>query len=270
MRRGLAPAPDVARRSENGRGEYTSSVDDVISSVYAGTFDTAVSAIVERARSGVGGYVVLCNLHVLMSARRDPRVLKALAGASYVMPDGAPIVRLRRRRGAAQVERTAGPDFMMAVIDAGRALGLRHMFVGSTEPVLEALVSRVSARLPGAEIAGTFSPRFGAVDELADGAAAVAACDADIVWVALGAPKQELWMSEHAAELAAVLMIGVGAAFEYHAGLKRRAPRVLRRYGLEWVYRLFREPRRLTGRYVWTALAFLSFSGSALIKRRAQ
>lgn len=267
MRHGLAPSPDVAQRSENARDEYASSVTGVISSVYAGTLDMAVSTIVERARSGAGGYVVLCNLHVLMSARRDPRVLSALAGASCVMPDGAPVARLRRRLGVAQVERIAGPDLMMAVIDAGRALGLRHMFVGSTETVLEALVRRITARFPGAEIAGTFSPRFGAVDELADAAAAVAAHDSDIVWVALGAPKQELWMSDHAQDLAPPLMIGVGAAFEYHAGLKRRAPRVLRRCGLEWAYRLLREPRRLTGRYVWTALAFLSFAGSSLIKR---
>ena len=98
MWRGLVPSPAKAESSEV-HSESTSTVNDVISTVYAGTLDTAVAAVVERARSRLGGYVVLCNLHVLMSARRDERVLRALAGASYVMPDGAPVVRLRRRRG---------------------------------------------------------------------------------------------------------------------------------------------------------------------------
>jgi N-acetylglucosaminyldiphosphoundecaprenol N-acetyl-beta-D-mannosaminyltransferase len=220
---------------------------------FAGEPHEAASLVVDRARSGRGGYVSLMNVHVAMSASRDCSVRAALRDAWRVFPDGAPISWLERRRGATRAERVAGPDLMLSVL---RRAGLRHFLFGSTPGVLTRLEQRLPALVPGLRVAGSLAPPPGAEHEpvVIEG---IRKAKPDVVWVALGAPKQELWARRHTAALHPALVVGVGAAFDFHAGAKRRAPQWMQRSGLEWLHRLASEPRRLGWRYVSTNSRFL-------------
>jgi len=234
-------------------------------SCFSGDLDAAAAAVVKRAMSGKGGFACLANVHVAMTADRDDRLRRALASAWEVFPDGAPIAWLRRRTGATGARRIAGPDLMAAVLEAGRPAGLRHFLFGSTPAVLEALETRFRERLPDVAIVGRLAPPAGAErspEYLADTASA----GSHIVWVALGAPKQELWAADHAEALVPALIVGVGAAFDFHAGSKHRAPVWVQRTGLEWLHRLVTEPRRLAWRYVSTNVRFLVVVGSQLAR----
>ena len=225
---------------------------------FAGTLDGAVACVIDRVMSRLGGYAVLCNVHVLMTAQDQLDVQRAVDDAWLVFPDGAPVAWLQRKLGAGVAERVGGPDLMLSVLDHGRARGLRHVFVGSTDPTLERLSDRIRAQLRDVEIVGTLSPPFGIEDEWSDDAVAeIRGWRPDIIWLALGAPKQEIWMRQYASAVAPALVIGVGAAFDFHAETKRRAPEWMQRAGLEWIHRLASEPRRLAGRYVTTNAAFL-------------
>ena len=154
---------------------------------------------------------------------------------------------------------------MAAVVDRGRPQGLRHFFFGSTEPVLARLTSALEVRYPGVEISGAIAPNFGPVAELTppDGAGPT-----HVVWCGLGAPKQELWMQRWAETLAPALVVGVGAAFDFLAGTKKRAPSWMQRSGLEWLHRLGSEPQRLGGRYVATNTRFVTRTAAELARRR--
>jgi N-acetylglucosaminyldiphosphoundecaprenol N-acetyl-beta-D-mannosaminyltransferase len=237
---------------------------------FCGRFDEAVDLVIERARSGRGGYVVQCNVHVLMTAQQSPNLMRALQDAWLVMPDGAPVAWLQRRLGASSAERVGGPDLMPAVIDRGRRWRLRHFFLGSTPDVLDSLVDRLEHTYPGVEIVGTFSPPFSDGPALGEAAAVVARSCADLIWVALGAPKQELWLRLNSGQLRSTLALGVGAAFDFHAGAKDRAPIWMQHVGIEWGHRLIREPRRLASRYLTTNSAFVVASFATLSQGRSR
>ena len=196
------------------------------------------------------GYICLGTAHGLTLARRDPALRRAFNDAWLTTPDGMPLVWL----GPPGVERVYGPDLMLAVCDAGRATGLRHYFFGGGPGVAEELKQKLTARFPGLEVVGTFTPPFRPLDpaELAALHADVARTRPDIIWVGLGTPKQELFMAANAATLDAGVLIGVGAAFDFHSGRVRQAPRWIQRSGLEWLFRLGTEPRRLGPRYLTT------------------
>ena len=160
---------------------------------------------------------------------------------------------------------------MPAVVDVGRELGLRHFLLGSTPEVLARVEEMLLRRYPGAAIAGTHSPPFGdpaGADADADAVAAIRAASPDVVWCALGAPKQELWMHRNESALPNVVLVGVGAAFEFVAGTKPRAPRWMRERGLEWLHRLVGEPARLGRRYARSNTEFVLRSGFELTRRR--
>lgn len=236
---------------------------------YAGTLDSAVEAVIDRVMSHLGGYAVLCNVHVLMTAQEEAGLRDAVDDAWEVFPDGAPVAWLQRRQGAAAAERVGGPDLMLAVLDRGRARGLRHVLVGSTDPTLQRLEERIRSQLRGVEIVGTLAPPFGDESEWSDDAiASVRAWQPDIIWLALGAPKQEMWMRRYAAAVSPALVIGVGAAFDFHAETKKRAPRWMRNVGLEWAHRLGSEPTRLGGRYLKTNTAFLLRVAGGTLRQR--
>jgi N-acetylglucosaminyldiphosphoundecaprenol N-acetyl-beta-D-mannosaminyltransferase len=223
---------------------------------FAGTIDEAASAIVERALCGEGGHVSLLNVHVLMAAQRDLRLAAALGSAWRVFPDGAPVAWLQRRRGATRAERVAGPDLMLEVLRRDREARLRHFLFGSTPDVVRLLTQRLRAGFPDCNIVGTLAPLPGAERDLAV-LEQIRATEPHLIWAAFGAPKQELWAHEHARALAPALVVGVGAAFDFNAGAKQRAPRWMQDAGLEWLHRLASEPRRLGWRYLSTNSRFV-------------
>lgn len=241
----------------------SSSLELLERSCFDGDLDAAAAAVVERALSGKGGFACLANVHVAMTADRDEKLKQALASAWEVFPDGAPIAWLRRRTGATGARRIAGPDLMAAVLGAGRPAGLRHFLFGSTPAVLEALETRLREKLPDVAIVGRLAPPAGA-ERSAECLAEIASARSHIVWVALGAPKQELWAADHAEALEPTLIVCVGAAFDFHAGLKHRAPAWMQRTGIEWLHRVVMEPRRLAWRYVSTNTRFLVVVGRQL------
>jgi N-acetylglucosaminyldiphosphoundecaprenol N-acetyl-beta-D-mannosaminyltransferase len=231
-----------------------------------GDVDHAADVLTDRAKRGKGGYACLCNVHTLMLAQTDEALRTALLEAAVVLPDGAPVAWLQRRHGYTDAARVAGADLMAAVIERGERHGLRHFFFGSTQPVLVGLLSALEARHPGVKITGTASPAF---QEAAEIVPPAAVGSAHFVWCGLGAPKQELWMKTWAETLAPAVVVGVGAAFEFLAGTKERAPLWMQRHGLEWLHRLAHDPRRLAKRYITTNSRFAVSAAVDLTRRLA-
>lgn len=212
--------------------------------------------LVLTARYGASlGYTCVCTVHAICEARADPAFRRTLNSSFLSTPDGMPLVWL----GPAGVERVYGPDLMLAVCEAGRSTGMRHYFYGGNPGVAEILAAKLAARFPGLTVAGTFTPPFRPLDENESAAlrADVARSRPDIIWVGLSTPKQERFMAEQWASLNAGLLIGVGAAFDFHSGRVRQAPRWIQRRGFEWLFRLCMEPRRLAPRYFKTNPSFL-------------
>lgn len=201
------------------------------------------------------GYICLGTAHGLTEAGNDPELRRIFNEAWLTTPDGMPLVWL----GPAGVERVYGPDLMLAVCDAGRAAGLRHFFYGGLPGVAETLAEKLLARFPGLDVGGAATPPFHELNatERATLRDRIAAVRPDVIWVGLGTPKQERFMARHWRELDAGVLIGVGAAFDFHSGRVRQAPRWLQRSGFEWAFRLGTEPRRLGPRYLKTNPVFL-------------
>jgi len=197
-------------------------------------------------------YVCVSGIHGVMESQRDERLRAIHNRAGLVVPDGMPLVWLSRLHGYDEAARVYGPDLLLACCDRSRQTGYRHYFYGGAPGVPDRLIARLEARFPGLPIAGGFSPPFRAMEPDEDRAVVerINAARPDIVWVGLSTPKQERWMAEHRDELEAPVLVGVGAAFDFHAGLKRQAPRWMQRSGLEWMFRLGTEPRRLWRRYL--------------------
>lgn len=197
-------------------------------------------------------YVCHVNVHGVMEAHRDPRVRDAYARAGLAVADGMPLVWLGRRAGHAQTGRVYGPDLMLELCARAARAGYASYYLGGTPGVAEELAAMMERRFPGLRTAGTCAPPFLPAGAAADLELARRIDDAnpDIVWVGLGCPKQELWMAVHRPHLRAPLLVGVGAAFDFHTGRVRQAPPWMQRAGLEWLFRLLAEPRRLWKRYL--------------------
>lgn len=197
-------------------------------------------------------YVCLCTVHGVMESQKSQRVRDAFNRAGMVTPDGMPLAWLLRRSGHADSGRVYGPDLMLATIERGIDKGWRHYLYGGREEVVDSLVHNLTTRYPEMKLVGRSSPPIGPVEQLASDQAAreMNLTQADIVWVGLGSPKQDLWMAAMRRRLNASVLIGVGAAFDIHAGSLRQAPRWMREAGLEWTFRLTQEPRRLWRRYL--------------------
>lgn len=197
-------------------------------------------------------YVCVTPAHTVMDCRSDPELRRTVNAAGLVTPDGMAIVWLLRLHGQRRVQRVYGPDLLAAACARSLETGWRHFFCGGAPGVAERLASRLEHRFPGLAVAGTASPPFRALSEGEDQSlvATINASRSDIVWVGLGSPKQERWMGDHLGRVAAPVMVGVGAAFDFLSGTKRQAPRWLRSAGFEWLFRWLSEPRRLTPRYI--------------------
>ncbi len=214
------------------------------------------SAAIVATRGAVRcGYICHGTAHGLALAQSDRALKAAYAHAWLTTPDGMPLVWL----GPAGTERVYGPDLLLAVCDTGRAVGLRHYFYGGAPGVADTLREKLTARFPGLDVVGTSSPPYRAPtdEELSTFRAEIARVRPDVIWVGLGTPKQEKFMAAHAATLDAAVLIGVGAAFDFHSGRVRQAPRWLQRSGFEWLFRLCTEPRRLAARYLITNPLFI-------------
>lgn len=226
---------------------------DVLSvNMDAQSFAEASATLLRWARETGKRYVCTCPVYTLMICRERPDVHRAVSAADMVTADGMPIVWLQRRLGVPQAERVYGPDLLLALCEATANTDVSHYFWGGLPGVPEKLAETLVKRFPGLNIAGTYSPPVSELGATSDPAEVerLNASGANIIWVGLGSPKQDLWMELYRPALDAPLLIGVGAAFDLLAGTKRQAPRWMQRTGLEWVYRLLQEPKRLGRRYL--------------------
>lgn len=220
--------------------------------VHALSLDEARDRLVALRGQKHRGYVCCATAYNTNLARTDRTLRAAYNRAFLTTPDGMPLVWLGRWHGHCAITRVYGPDLMLAVCDAGRAVGLRHFFYGGAPGVAEQLRTALTARFPGLEVAGTFTPPFRELspEEFVSLQQQIAAARPDVIWVGLSTPKQEKFMAAAANQLDAALLVGVGAAFDFLSGRVPQAPRWMQRSGLEWLHRLATEPRRLWRRYL--------------------
>lgn len=203
-----------------------------------------------------GKYICVSNVHTTIMAHDNPAYRNVQNSAAIALPDGKPLSVVSRKRGYTEAERVTGPDLMGELF--ARENGLKHFFYGDKEETLQILQQKLKEKYPDIQIAGMISPPFRSLSQEEEKAYIQQINDsgADIIWIGLGAPKQENWMYEHQGMFQGV-MIGVGAGFSYHAGLIKRAPEWMQKMSLEWFYRLMQDPVRLFKRYFTTNLKFL-------------
>lgn len=214
-------------------------------------------------------YVCICNVHSVVTASRDASFGRVVNEADMATPDGAPVAWMLRKLGFSEQARINGPDLMWRYCARAAESGQSVYLYGGAPETLELLQQRLLAEFPGLQIAGAYSPPFRPLTEAEDAAVVeqINASGAGVVWVSLGCPKQELWMAAHRGRIQAV-MVGVGAAFDYHAGTIARAPLWMQNAGLEWLHRLASEPRRLWRRYLVTNTLFVCGAFRQLVLAR--
>jgi N-acetylglucosaminyldiphosphoundecaprenol N-acetyl-beta-D-mannosaminyltransferase len=197
-------------------------------------------------------YVCVAAVQSIMECQRDETLRHIFNDAGLVTPDGMPLVWLSRLNGHTHVRRVYGPDLMLALFSQSTLKGYRHFLYGGAPGVPERLSQSLHKKFSGVRIVGCHSPPFRtlSVDEDANIVQMINKSEADIIWVGLGTSKQEHWIAEHMDRLNAIILIGVGAAFDFHAGVKKQAPLWIQRSGLEWLFRLATEPGRLWRRYL--------------------
>jgi N-acetylglucosaminyldiphosphoundecaprenol N-acetyl-beta-D-mannosaminyltransferase len=227
--------------------------------VHATTLEQAVGLSSCLLQSRLQSYVCLTGVHGVMEAQGDPQLRRILNEAVLCLPDGMPTVWLGHAQGHRHMTRVYGPDYMAELCRWGLHRGYRHFLYGGKPGVAELLRERLEGRFPGIQIAGSYTPPFGALSAAQehDLREQIAACKPDILWVGLSTPKQERFMAEHVGKLDVALMAGVGAAFDVHAGLVRDSPDWIKQCGLQWLDRLRKEPRRLWRRYFANNPAFV-------------
>ncbi len=218
----------------------------------------AVSYVLTNVKNLSGQYICFSNVHTTVMAKENPAYRDILNAAALTCSDGAPIAKLQRKRNNPTAKRVAGPDFMDLMFQATADGDIKHYFFGSKEETLEVLKQNLLKKYPNLNICGMYSPPFRKLtpEEDKQNIDRINNSEADIIWVGLGAPKQEQWMNAHKDKFKGVMM-GVGAGFDFHAGTIQRAPKWVQKIGLEWLYRLSRDPKRLFKRYLVTNSKFL-------------
>lgn len=227
----------------------TNVLDVYISAI---NIETAVATIEGWIADRDPNYVCVCTVHTVMECQRDPRLRDVVNAAGLRTPDGMPLVWLSRKAGHDHVSRVYGPDLMLELAGRSPQTGHRHFFYGGAPGVAEDLVWNLTKRFPSMKIAGTHTPPILPVGAIESNKTIhlINESDADIVWVGMGTPKQDWWVANHRPLLKAPVLIAVGAAFDFHTGRVRQAPKWMQRSGVEWLFRLSREPKRLWRRYV--------------------
>ena len=222
------------------------------------SLDKTLNTITAGLLNLKGHYICVSNVHTIVMSY-DDRHYRAIQNNGYmVLPDGKPLSIVSRLRGHKNARRVTGPDLMGSMFNISERNGYRHFFYGSTNETLEMLKSELVKRYPSLNIAGMFSPPFRELTKLEDNEIVdmINQSRPDFIWVGLGAPKQEYWMSRNRGKLKG-LMIGVGAGFDYFAGNINRAPLWMQKMSLEWLFRLIQEPQRLWKRYLVYNTRFL-------------
>jgi N-acetylglucosaminyldiphosphoundecaprenol N-acetyl-beta-D-mannosaminyltransferase len=247
-------------------------VDVLGVTVDAQTLDHAVDTIGGWVAERDPNYVCITGVHGVIECQDDPELRRIHNDAGMVTADGMPLVWLSRHRlHDPGVERVYGPDLMLAAFARSEATGWRHFLYGAAPTTLERLRGNLARRFPRARVVGAVSPPFRALrrEEDATVCERIAAARPDIVWVGMSTPTQERWMAEHVGRVRAPVLVGVGAAFDFHAGVRRQAPVWVQRSGLEWAFRAASEPRRLAGRYLRNNPRFVWLLCKQTLGRRA-
>ncbi len=237
--------------------------------VSAVNLDDAVLMIERWICEGSRNYVCVTGVHGVMESRHNERLRRIHRQAGMVTPDGMPLVWFARLLGGQRLQRVCGPDLMQTMTAISELRRYRQFYYGGAEGVAGKLKQKLIDSCPKLEVAGALCPPFRELTAAEDEAIvdAINAARPDIVWVGLSTPKQEFWMASHIGLVEAPVMIGVGAAFDFLAGTKRRAPAWMQRNGLEWLFRLCSEPRRLWRRYAYIVPAFVMLTGREFARR---
>jgi exopolysaccharide biosynthesis WecB/TagA/CpsF family protein len=213
-----------------------------------------------RERDGCRS-IAATSMHGIVEAQHDASFKQVLNATDLVVPDGMPLVWLGQRQGHILRRRVYGPDLLLAFCEESAGRGYRHFFYGGEPGVAERLAESLKTRFPGLNVVGTCSPPFRPLSAKEDEEmlGTIVRAAPDVIWVGLGAPKQERWMHEHKSRLRVPVLVGVGAAFDMLSGKQRQAPRWMREHGLEWFFRLLQEPRRLWRRYLVYGTQFVVY-----------
>ena len=198
-------------------------------------------------RAGHKGYITVTGVHGIMESRKSTLVKQSHNGSFLTVPDGMPLVWLGKLKGYKNTDRCYGPDLLLAVLDHSKDKGYKHFFYGGSTGVADTLKVRMEEQFSGVQIVGTYTPPFRSLnqDEENEFIKRISELQPDIVWVGLSTPRQEMFMHEYITRLDTKLMIGVGAAFDFHSGRIKQAPYWIQRSGFEWLYRIFQDPGRL-------------------------
>ena len=218
---------------------------------------TALNYIQTNLEDLKGQYICISNVHTTVMSYEDTTYCSIQNEAALALPDGKPLSVICRKRGFSDAERVTGPDLMEEIFSLSNECGYKHYFYGGKAETLKTLETKLKQQYQ-LEIAGMYAPPFRDLTEEEDRAVVerINKSGADFVWVALGAPKQERWMYTHQGSIEG-LMAGIGAGVDYFAGNIKRAPMWMQKCSLEWLYRLFQEPRRLFKRYLMTNTKFI-------------
>lgn len=223
-----------------------------------GNFETFIKKIIELGQKKQSSYVCVANVHMCIETYRSSEFANIVNQSDITTPDGMPLIKALKWLYGVVQEKVSGPDLMPKVLEAAEQQGLKVYFYGSTLPILEKLDAFCMGHYPNLSLAGVYSPPFRVLtdDETKEDIKRINESGANIVFVALGCPKQERWMASMKGKINAV-MIGVGGAFPMLVGVEKRAPLWMQQNGLEWFYRLIQDPQRLFKRYLVTNTAFL-------------
>jgi len=234
------------------------------------SYENASSLVLAWAQKGESRNVCAANVHVIMEAHDSPEFQMMVNAADLITPDGMPLVWVLRHMGYAQQTRVYGPELTLKLVEAAAAQSVPVGFYGSTPEVLERMTAKFRALFPALKVAYSFSPPFHplAIEEDQVIVDEINTSGVRILFVGLGCPRQERWVAEHKGQVQAV-MLAVGAAFDFHAGVKRQAPGWMQAAGLEWLFRLIQEPKRLWRRYLYHNPRFIALILLELIFKRS-
>lgn len=220
-----------------------------------------VKIITENLEDIKGDYICVSNVHTTVMSYEDEKYRDIQNSGFMALPDGRPLSIVSKKRGFKESERVTGPDLMEEIFKKSEVTGYRHYFYGSTQETLDILKIKLNKKYPKMNIVGMYSPPFRDLTEEEDFNITneINKCKPDFIWIGLGAPKQEKWMYLHKGRVKGI-MLGVGAGFDYHADKIKRAPLWMQEYSLEWLYRLFQDPKRLFKRYAITNYKFIKYN----------